>query len=264
MAERKPIMNCDEIRPLIDALVDRELALETSLSVERHLSSCDACMTIYQNRAALQTATSTGSLYAHTPEELSSQIMMAIRQQAQQAEPEPARSFLTARGRMIAWSLAAALVIAAILTARTMYIGTAGPPADDLAQEVFTSDMRSLMAVDHGIDILSSNQHTVKPWFAGKLDFSPPVRDYSADGFPLIGGRRDYLNGRTVAALVYRRRKHWINAYIWPSSQDLPTTALSKNGYNIVHWSENGMNYWVVSDLNAPELNLFTQLLRSN
>jgi anti-sigma factor RsiW len=127
--------------------------------------------------------------------------------------------------------------------------------------ELFESDLRSLMAPNHGIDIVSSNQHTVKPWFAGKLDFSPPVQDLSASGYPLLGGRRDYLGGRVVAALVYKRRQHWINLYIWPSDEESSPTTTSYRGYNIVHWSAKGMTDWAVSDLNGNELAQFGRLV---
>jgi anti-sigma factor RsiW len=117
---------------------------------------------------------------------------------------------------------------------------------------------------NHLTDVLSSNQHTVKPWFEGKLDFAPSVLDLSAQGFPLVGGRLDFLDGRPVAALVYRYRLHVINLFTWPSEQSGAATPQSGStqGYNTIHWTQSGMRYWVVSDLAAPQLEKFVQLVR--
>jgi anti-sigma factor RsiW len=99
------------------------------------------------------------------------------------------------------------------------------------------------------VDVASSDRHTVKPWFAGKLDFSPDVRDCAADGFPLVGGRLEYLDGHPAAALIYRHGKHTINVFIWPVRQNLAAPiAHAANGYNTLHWSQAGMEYWAVSD----------------
>src|SRR5258708_565596 len=135
---------------------------------------------------------------------------------------------------------------------------------DRIGQEVVASHVRSLLA-DPLTDVASSDRHTVKPWFAGKLDFAPTVVDLSAAGFPLVGGRLDYLEHRPVAALVYSRRKHAINLFIWPSEHATSGGKLQSattQGYQIVHWKEAGTAYWAISDLNMSELRQFVQLIR--
>jgi anti-sigma factor RsiW len=134
---------------------------------------------------------------------------------------------------------------------------------DLVADEIVSSHIRSMM-LNHLVDVPSSDQHTVKPWFNGKLDFAPEVKDFADQGFPLVGGRLDYIDNRTVAALVYQRRKHSINLFIWssPAVNDQPTQQFSRQGYNIVHWNESGASYWAVSDVNSTDLSEFAQLMR--
>jgi anti-sigma factor RsiW len=138
-------------------------------------------------------------------------------------------------------------------------------PADPLlTAELLASHVRSQMLPNHRVDVESSDQHTVKPWFEGKLDFSPPVHDLTAQGFPLVGGRLDYLDHRSVAALVYQRRKHFINLFIWPTTQgpDTLPEPLTRQGFHLLHWTQAGMTYGAVSDLNESELQEFVSQLK--
>ena len=139
----------------------------------------------------------------------------------------------------------------------------AGSSAGELtAREVVDDHLRSL-AGNHLTDVLSSNQHTVKPWFDGRLNFTPRVEDFTSEGFPLVGGRLDYLDNRRVAAVVYRRRQHIINLFISPGEHAVDTLPVSQvgGGYNIIHWTHSGMTYWAVSSLSAIELGKFAQLV---
>jgi anti-sigma factor RsiW len=129
--------------------------------------------------------------------------------------------------------------------------------------EIVLNDHLSSLLGSHLLDVVSSDQHTVKPWFAGKLDFSPDVKDLAAQGFPLAGGRVDYLAGRRVAALVYHRRQHVINLFIWPGGSSAPSpTGITHNGYNLLHWTAGRMTFWAVSDVSSAELQDFRNRLR--
>jgi anti-sigma factor RsiW len=157
------------------------------------------------------------------------------------------------------WVAAAACLLVAV-GGLLLYSGNRRD--ETLARELVADHVRSLMAT-HLTDVLTSDQHTVKPWFTGKLDFSPRVRDLSADGFELIGGRLDYVDGHSAAAIVYQRRKHVINLFTWPakSGDESPHTT-AQQGFNLIEWTQDGMYYCAISDLNQQELREFVELMR--
>ena len=159
--------------------------------------------------------------------------------------------------------LAAAIVFAAIITFGLL--PRPEPPGADqfLATQLIASHVRSLMA-NHVTDVASSDQHTVKPWLDAKLDFAPAVVDLSSQGFHLIGGRLNYLDNRPVTALIYQRRQHFINLFVWPAGSDAArsTKAMMRQGYQLLHWVDSHFNYWAVSDVNANDLQTFKQQSR--
>jgi anti-sigma factor RsiW len=190
------------------------------------------------------------------PADLRSRISETIRSEAA-IVPTPVRPV---RQRLFYAMAGVAWAASLLLVGRYSTMETGG---DRQLQEVVASHVRSMMA-EHLADVPSSDRHTVKPWFNGKLDFSPHVDDFASEGFPLVGGRLDYVSGRPVAALVYRRGQHVINLFTWPSPDAVarPPRLISQQGYQIFQWSKDGMQYWLISDLNASDLQTLEERLR--
>jgi anti-sigma factor RsiW len=250
-------MNCTEARKLIDAYIDGELDLVKSLEVEQHLHDCADCARAYQNRMALRAGVRDHALYHRTSAALRKRVQTSIHKADRAGQAPRVRLWL---GALVAL---AAVVVLVFGLARG---GLIASPADDaLAQEVVSSHVRSQIT-DHLTDVASSDQHTVKPWFNGKLNYSPPVVDLASQGYPLAGGRLDYLDNRPVAALVYRHNQHVINLFVWPSATGATTPASieTRQGYNLARWTQGGMNYWAVSDVSAAEFGDFVKLLQSS
>ena len=267
-------MKCEEIRNLMDAYLDGELDPVTSQKVEQHLRECGECEQVYEVETAMAHAISQAAPYYKAPIELRERIQVSLREAigvptsrsaageeplpVRRPEPAPRNFFFEMPWNWLA--LAAAIVLAAIIGA-TLLPQLRKPGVDQfLATQLIASHVRSLMA-DHLTDVASSDQHTVKPWLDAKLDFAPPVVDLSSEGFPLIGGRLDYLDKRPVAALVYGRRKHFINVFVWPAALDEPKApkTITREGYQLLHWADSDFNYWAVSDVNVNDLQLFKQ-----
>jgi len=157
---------------------------------------------------------------------------------------------------------AAGFAFASLMTANVVILASIPSKQERLAEDVLGSHLRALMT-ERAIDVESSEQHTVKPWYTGKVDFSPPVTDFAREGFALAGGRVDYVDGRTVAALVYRHRRHVIDVFVWPAQGTGAAQVLQRRGYNIVHWKRDGLAYWVASDVEAGELRRLETLIES-
>ncbi len=247
-------MSCQQTHELIHGYLDGELDLVKSLEIEKHLAQCHTCTQNYEALRSLQSRVSDSSLRFEPPASLEKRLRSSLRREE---KPQP----LIFRWR---WAIAAAALLAAVVIIWSVAtISSRQSPDDVLAQEVVASHVRSLMA-NHLTDVPSSDRHTVKPWFDGKLDFSPTVKDLTPQGFSLNGGRLDYIGNRPVAALVYQRRQHSINLFVWPATHAPAANgkASERQGYNVIRWSNAGMTYWAVSDLNLAELQQFVQLLQ--
>ena len=254
----------------LSAYVDGELSPSEATAVSKHLATCAHCATEYQImldtvsllRSELERYTAPDVLRARirgaiatTPSEVVADSPAPL------GEPRPKRNGAASWFRPSAWA-ASLLLAAALGSVATLFTSRGTPPGNTTADQVLASHVRSLMP-DHLTDVRSSDQHNVKPWFNGRLDFSPTVPRFEDQGFPLVGGRVDYVGGRPVAVVVYARRQHMINVFSWPSTADAEAMSTSAaNGYNMFHWRANGTERWVVSDLNAAELRDFVSLLQ--
>ncbi len=263
-------MTCDEAIKLMDGYLDGELDPITSQAIEQHLRECGRCDQAYKTHGSLIRALGNATPYFKAPAELRERIQSSLREETTQ---DPVRNGVRGAQVMfnkrqpqspfsaIPWNwlgLAAALILAATIIFNVVP-RLQRPGADQfLATQLIASHVRSLMA-NHLSDVASSDQHTVKPWLDAKLDFAPAVVDLSSDGFPLIGGRLDYLDNRPVAALIYERRKHFINLFVWPAESKATgaAKAVSRQGYQLLHWVDSDFNYWAVSDVNANDLQTF-------
>ena len=241
----------------LDAYLDGELTAALARELEAHVAHCEECRRFRDNRLALRSAIQTRVPAFKASDTLQQRVRAAVRKASATGN---SRFRVPVLWRSLA--LAASLAVVALGSWQLAARRSAG---EALTDDVFTSHIRSLIP-GHLTDVLYSDQHTVKPWFNGKLDYSPHVYDFAGRGFPLIGGRLDYVGGRSVAALVYGRRQHVINVVLWPPSAarggaGAPSTR-TRQGYHLLHWNTSAYAYWVVSDLGLAELREFAQLLQ--
>src|SRR5437016_2973516 len=246
-------MNCQESKSQLQTYLDGELDLTRSLEQEEHLRECSECLRAYDALHLLQKSLRSDSLRFQPPVDLEKRVRSAIRRES------------GGRAQIFRWSWSIpALSAAALVIVFAGYFLTRTPADDSVSSEIVSSHVRSLMTNSHLIDVPSEDPHSVKPWFDGKLDFSPPVKDLTAQGFTLIGGRLDYIANRPVAVLIYQRRKHVINLFVWPAANgDTKPAVQVRQGYNLIHWAKSGMTYWAVSDLNLAELQQLAEELQS-
>jgi len=255
-------VSCNHSEELLNAYLDGETDPVASAGVERTLRECPQCARSFRNHQALRTSLKSGSLAFPAPAGLEARVRRALRDERRVA---PAPRWTARRWLAVALPAAAVLVVGLILLRPAF-----GPaPAGDLLSEELVADhIRSLQA-DHLTDVASTDQHTVKPWFNGRLDFSPDVRDLAAQGFPLVGGRLDYAGHRALAALVYQRHQHVINLFVWPADggdagpvpDTAPVVEPARRGYNVIRWTRLGFVHAAVSDLNPTELREFAETL---
>ena len=231
-------MNCS--RELIEGYMDEELEPAVHAEVADHLASCSACSEEYARLRAQQSAIRAATYYT-APAGLEQSIRRALR--------EDVKTDHSAAWR---WAAIAATVLLAVSAAWNV-MGLRRD-RDLLAENVVAAHVRAMIGT-HLLDVESTDRHTVKPWFNGKLDFSPDVKDFASEGFPLIGGRVDYLDGRQVAVMIYKRRQHVIELFTWPGESG--ESRATRNGFHIIHWSQAGMTWWAVSDVSLPDLEDF-------
>ena len=247
--------NCDDIRPLIHAMADGELDAANMARCEQHLNDCKACAEELVHIKALHRTLTTTAVSYKAPDHLKYRIVSTLSRYTQRWPETQSNEWVH---RIKSWWWPMASVALATCLALILTFQHAGSSRHELLMdEVVANHVRSLEE-NHLIDIANSSHHVIKPWFAGRVDYSPMVVDLSGKGFELVGARLDYLQHKKVAALVYRYGAHVINVFVWPAAEaDKSPRLLVKQGYNIGYWDRNGMSYWAVSDMNALELEKF-------
>jgi anti-sigma factor RsiW len=254
-------MQCDRARPLLPQLIDGALGLLRRLFVTRHLAHCAACSAQLEELQSMQATIRSNIPYHRAPPGLAARIGATL---PREEAPSPSRSWL----RMPVFAFGGTGLVGSLAgVALTVLVLDAGGVASDDAvlRSVVDSNIRSEMA-DHLTDVLTSDQHTVKPWLSARLDVSPSVPELKDEGFPLVGGRLDYVDGHPAAAVVYRHAKHVINLFAWasPGSPDDGFRDESRQGFNVVTWHRGGITYCAVSDLEVDQLAKFANLVASS
>ena len=246
-------MNCAKPEVLVHALIDGELDAGHASEVEAHAAACSACAEKLTSLRAMREAMAGADLKFAAPATLRDRIEAALPSPSVQIIA-PRRFFQPSRRSFFGGLVMGSALSAAI--AATLVVGVFQSD-QQVADQVVSAHIRSLQA-GHLMDVETSDQHTVKPWFDGRLDVAPPVIDLTAQGFMLLGGRLDYVAGEPVASVVYKRRKHVINLFV---AQRLGANAINETiqGYNVRHWSKEGLDFWAVSDLAGDELDEFVQ-----
>jgi len=245
-------MACDRTGSLLDAYFDNELDPMGAAEFERHLTVCPDCTSTLEGLKSLRASFGRAQLYQKSPESLRKRVLgeFAISKSSVKSAHAPVR-----------WlALAAAILLLATAGWKLLSISRERDRQSILATEIVDAHLRSLEP-GHLTDVLSSDQHTVKPWFEGKLDFAPPVKDFAEQGFPLQGGRLDVVQGRTVAALIYGRHKHIVSVFLWPTNEkEAEPRSGSQNGYQWIAWRKGGMEFGAVSDTSPADLEQLQRL----
>ena len=251
-------MGCELTQTVLHGYMDGELDAARAADFERHLISCADCVAVLEANESVRSSIQRAGLYERAPRALRQKIQAQIGGATQASVipiPKPA---------MWRWLAIAATVLLALFLGWRLPSLLPGNSENALAAAIVDAHLRSLQP-GHLEDVVSTDQHTVKPWFDGKLDFAPPVRDFANEGFPLRGGRLDVVRGRTVAVLVYARRKHLVNVFVWPTT---PTTEADSEpvsgtqlGYHWIDWRKSGMEMCAVSDVSRDDLADLQRLL---
>jgi anti-sigma factor RsiW len=247
-------MNCDDCQPLLEAYTDGELDLVRHVALEAHLKTCPACSRRYEAIAARRARLRAALPRFTAPAHLRDKIHASLRSETREASRQEPIRFPMAGPHWTYIGLAASIAVSLLFGYQW---GERRAHASSFLEDAFSEHVRSLQA-NHLMDVVSTDRHTVKPWFAGKLDFSPPIADLADIGFPLAGGRLELIDGRNAAALVFRRRLHTINLFIWPESgsASVPRRA-GENGFSAQGWTQGGLNFLAVSEIPASDLEQF-------
>jgi anti-sigma factor RsiW len=242
-------MSCAEISVLLHGMLDRQLGFADAVRVEMHMQACHGCTAEYRRQEALRAAIRRLEPRYRAPHDLRAHVTASVRMQTDVSCRAP-----WWRGGVTGW-LGTGVSLA---LATSLFFVVAMPGERAIQQELISGHVRSLLA-SHLTDVTTSDEHTVKPWFNGKLDASLPVVDLAAQGFPLIGGRLDYIQNRVVGALVFKHERHVINLFVWPVAdlKDSGPTSTTHEGFNLLHWTCSGMSFWAVSDVNPAALRRF-------
>ena len=233
---------------LLHALLDDELDAANVAMVEAHLKTCPDCVAEFERLKALHETMTDPALRFAVPAGLRERIDAALPAAARPANPWPSRAGWGAGG--------------AIAASLTLMLALPQQAAPGIEQQLVASHVRSLLA-DHLVDIPTSDRHVVKPWFNGKIDFSPPTPDLKDQGFPLVGGRLDYIDGRVVPAIVYRRGRHTINLFAAPAGKTAMPDSMATDGYTVLHWKQGDLDFWAVSDVATGDLDQFRQAFQA-
>lgn len=276
-------MNCDEARPLVDASVDRELSAADELRVREHLADCAQCRREEQTVQAISKAMKSAAYY-RAPEGLGARIAAAL-PPVVSSGGEFARETDARRGRGPRWNglswprfdgfgsggvvgagnqsagfswLAGALLVLCALGLAAALNLRHPASGGEFVDEIVSSHVRAQIS-GRDLDVISTDKHTVKPWFNGRIDYAPPVEDLAAAGYPLVGGRLDYVGRERVAVLVYHVRKHVVDLYVFPPGEAGPAVTTSApprthDGYALARWQAGGMTWWAVTDAGPEEL----------
>ena len=255
---------CPDKAMLLEALLDGELDAMHAAEVEAHVAGCAGCRAALDDLTTVRAMLRAPAVRETAPERLKARLAAAAapeRAPANDDRPVAAGWRLAGLGgRAGVAAFGGGFGVAACFALALIAMPMLGAGA--IEDELVAGHVRSLQA-SHLIDVATSDQHVVKPWFDGKLDFAPPVIDLAQQGFPIVGGRLDYVDHRAVAAVVYKRGRHLINLFIWPDAKAAAPGRHTRDGYTLLDWRQGGMVYWAVSDANPNDLSTFEDLLQA-
>jgi anti-sigma factor RsiW len=248
-------MSCEQFQAKLGPMLDNELSSQERNATIAHVNQCAECARDYERLQALQRRLLAARARVQMPRSLPYRVRARIALEGGEeaaGTPTPVTRFF-ARARPYLRQAAVLLLACGISASTALWWGRMANDRELIVRDVVSAHVRGLLQ-DNSVQVASLDTHTVKPWFAGRLDFTPVVKDLTAEGFRLVGGRLDYVGGQRVAVLVYARHKHQISVFIWPSMRETSPTMVAPNGFNLVSWSRSGMTFWAISDLGQGEL----------